>query len=247
MADHRHHLRNEPVRAARRRQHPATSDRFALRRVAPILAVAALLVVAAVGSLLRSDPVGAEVFRIETLSDGTVVIDVISAIKDPELAAAELDAAGFTVSLEAVPTPESLVGRIVAASAEPVPGNQDPNLSTEIDDQRVVQLRAGPGTLGAVTIFYGRSAAEGELYTANDTVPGCADLAGQQVTDEIRQRIIDDYGPRIRWKDLGPPLREIQEDEVDADAVVVQIIGLSSDAALVTVGETAEVQDSMTC
>ena len=246
MADHRHHLRNKLVPAARRRQHPATSDRFALRRVAPILAVAALLVVAAVGSLLRSDPVGAEVFRIETLSDGTVVIDVISAIKDPDRCCGAR-AAGFTVSLEAVPTPESLVGRIVAASAEPVPGNQDPNLSTEIDDQRVVQLRAGPGTLGAVTIFYGRSAAEGELYTANDTVPGCADLAGQQVTDEIRQRIIDDYGPRIRWKDLGPPLREIQEDEVDADAVVVQIIGLSSDAALVTVGETAEFQDSMTC
>ncbi|HAS08969.1 MAG TPA: hypothetical protein DCS55_00360 [Acidimicrobiaceae bacterium] len=247
MADHRSHLRNELVRAARHRQEPATSDRFALRRFAPILAVAALLVVAAVGSLLRSDPVGAEVFRIETLSDGTVVIDVISAIKDPERAAAELDAAGFAVSLEAVPTPESLVGRIVAAAAEPAPGNQDPNLSTEIDDQRVVQLRAEPGTLGTVTIFYGRPAGAGELYVANDTVPGCAELAGRQVTDEIRQRIIDDYGPRIRWKDLGPPLREITAEQIDDEAVVVQIIGLSSEAALVTVGETAEVQDSMTC
>jgi hypothetical protein len=215
--------------------------------VVPVLAAAALVVVAALGSLLRSDPVGAEVFRIETLSDGTVVIDVISAIKDPDLAAAELDAAGFTVTLEAVPTPESLVGRIVAAAAEPAPGNQDPNLATEIDDQRVVQLRAEPGTLGTVTIFYGRPAAAGELYIANDTVPGCAEFAGRQVTDEIRQRIIDDYGPRIRWKDLGPPLREIQGDEVDADAVVVSIIGLSSDAALVTVGESADQQDPVTC
>ncbi len=247
MADHRDHLRNELVRAARRRLQPATSDRFPARRVVPVLAAAALLVVVALGSLLRSDPVGAEVFRIETLSDGTVVIEVISAIKDPELAAAELDAAGFTVTLEAVPTPESLVGRIVAAAAEPAPGNQDPKLSTEIDDQRVVQLRAEPGTLGTVTILYGRPAAAGELYIANDTVPGCAELAGQQVTDEIRQRIIDDYGPRIRWKDLGPPLREIQGDEVDAEAVVISIIGLSSEAALVTVGESADQQDSVTC
>lgn len=247
MTDHRNHLRNELVRAARRRQQPATSDRFPVRRVVPVLAVAALLVVVALGSLLRSDPVGAEVFRIETLDDGTVVIEVISAIKDPERAAAELDAAGFTVSLEAVPTPESLVGRIVAAAAEPAPGNQDPNLSTEIDDQRVVRLRAEPGTLGTVTILYGRPAGAGELYIANDTVPGCAELAGRPVTDEIRQRIIDDYGPRIRWKDLGPPLREIRADEVDSDAVVVSIIGLSSEAALVTVGESADQQGSMTC
>jgi len=247
VADHRSHLRNELVRAARRRQQPATPDRFNLRRVVPALAVGALVVVVALSSLLRSNPAGAEVFRIETLDDGTVVIDVLSAIKDPDRAAAELDAAGFTVTLEAVPTPESLVGRIVAASAEPAPGTRDPALSSEIDEQRVVQLRAEPETLGTVTINYGRSAAEGELYIATDTVPGCSELAGRQVTDKVRQQIIDDYGPRIRWKDLGPPLREITAEQIDDEAVVVQIIGLSSEAALVTVGETAEVQDSMTC
>lgn len=247
MADHRSHLRDELVRAARRRQQPVTPDRFHLRRVVPVLAVGALVVVVALSSLLRSDPAGAEVFRIETLDDGTVVIDVLSAIKDPDRAAAELDAAGFTVTLEAVPTPESLVGRIVAAAAEPAPGNQDPNLSTEIDDQRVVQLRAEPGTLGTVTLLYGRPAAAGELYIANDTVPGCAELAGRRVTDEVRQQIIDDYGPRIRWQDLGPPVREIRVDEIDTDAVVVSIIGLSSEAALVIVGERPDLQEPMRC
>lgn len=247
MADHRDHLRNELVRAARRRQQPATSDRLPVRRVVPVLAAAAILVVIALGSLLRSDPVGAEVFRIETLSDGTVVIDVISAIKDPDLAAAELDAAGFAVTLEAVPTPESLVGQIVGAAAEPAPGSGDPDFSTEAEGQRVVQLRAEPGTLGTVTLLYGRPAAAGELYIANDTVPGCAELAGQRVTDEIRERIIDDYGPRIRWQDLGPPVREIRVDEIATDAVVVSIIGLSSEAALVIVGERSDLQEPMTC
>lgn len=139
MGDHRDRLRAELLAAAHRQGRPTPADRSALRRTAPLLAAAALLSVVAIGSMLRTDPVGAEVFRIDERSDGTVVIEVIGAVKDPEMAAAQLEAAGFSATLEPVPTPASLVGRIVAVAAEPAARTREADLTTESDghDRRV--------------------------------------------------------------------------------------------------------------
>lgn len=248
MADHRDLLRAELVRAAHRQAAPATTGRFSVRRAVPLLvAAAALVIVVAAGSLIRSDPVGAETFRITEQADGTVVVEVIGAIRDPEIAADELEAAGFSVTLEGVPTAPSLVGQLVSVYTEPADGTADAAVATESDGPRVIELRGEPDSLGTVVIMYGRPANEGELYVANDTVPGCAELSGQRITDDLIRAIIDEHGPHVRWQQLGPPVREVQAEQIDDDAVILTILGLSSDSALVIVGDSVEDEPGVSC
>jgi hypothetical protein len=235
VADHRERLRAELIAAARR-EHQRL-ERRPLRRLVPVAVAAAALVVAvALGSVLRSDPVAADVFRIQRTGSDQLVVDVIGPIRDPERAAAELEAVGLSVTLEAVPTPPSLVGDLVALTVEaPVAGPVAP-LEPETDGARVVGSRAEPRGVGRVVIHYGRPAADGEPYTANDTVPGCEDLSGERISDDVARRITREHGPSIRWQLLDDGrVRELPFDQLPEDAVVLRVIGLASDAALAVV------------
>lgn len=235
MADHRDRLRAELLSAARREHQ--RHERRSLRRAVPVAVVAAaLLAIVAVGSVLRSDPVAADVFRIQQTGGGGIVVDVVGSIRDPERAAAELEAVGLSVTLEAVPTPPSLVGDLVSLVVEPPAAGPPAPLERETDGAKVVGFRTEPGDVGKVVILYGREAADGEAYVANDTVPGCEELSGERISDGLARRISEDHGPAIRWQLFDDQqIREMPFDELPDDAVVLRVIGLSSDAALAMV------------
>ena len=179
MNQHRETLRAELLAAHQRRYaKPAQPSRqprqqrprrpvwhFAGAVTAVVLVVT--LVVSAVST--NPTPAAADVFSFRHVDD-EVIVSIIDTIDNPNAAAAELDAQGFHVILDAVPVPAELVGAVIGVAAEG--GTVD---TTASDDGAISEMRFPASEAGTITIRFGRAAEGNETYGANPSIPECAE------------------------------------------------------------------------
>ena len=215
------HLHDAAIkRSAAPRRHRSPLPAMSL---AGVLAVVAVILV-----ILWPRAESAQAFTI-TQTNGTVRVEVSNIVTNPDAATAQLRDAGLDATLQAVPVPAELVGRVVSLSLQ--------------DDAEVEMTRNSKGITtfevlktGLIIVEYGRRAADGETYVATQSSPYCAVWRDQRVGD-IRFEIENSH-ETIRWQMFNTSdnkLTEIQQP--DANAFVQDVIPLSAQEAFIIMSD----------
>ena len=234
LATFRDQLGRQLVAAARRQQSYGRSPdgRWSTIAAAGVVAAAAIVVTAVfVVGLVRTDPVGADVFAIDVV-DGEVRIDVVEMVRNPSRVEDQLyGELGIEADLVAVPTPPELEGRIVAISSE---GPDVPEL--EHGNDRAIARATFPDDFsGYLVVEFGRRAEPGEFYQATTTAPICRDLWG--MTPDQAAPIIAAASSSARYETLDLMMNataDVDSDTIPADYMVVDVVYLSEDQLLLT-------------
>lgn len=240
MTSHRDQLRTALVEAAGRQITAHERRRRLARTGAAVVAFLAVTAGAFIGlNTIESEPASATTFEIQRTGD-EIFIEIIGRVDDPEVARAELAAAGIDATLEPQAAAPSLEGVIVAAEANA--------LDTLIaDGTRVEQIQLGAADV-QLTIFYGRLAEPGEAYIATESTPNCAtDYARRPVTALVAV-IEADHGPVVRFQRIiATGAEELSADDLTEQDIVVDVLPLTDGEAIVLVTQEDPVDESLLC
>lgn len=245
MSRHRDELRAELLEAAHRRTQEGAPVRRRHRRPwrVGVAAAAATACVALVLGLAVDDVrPAAAAFDVHVVDDA-LVIQVIDSVRDPVAAAAELDRHGISVELVGVPASPSLVGDVVATTAE--------SNAAEVEEERgrVTAIRIARDSPTQLTIRYGRPAATDESYEATESIPGCSRYSGQLVTDQLVEALGRRWGPELRWQQVGGTgLQQLDPSAIAPGARFVDILPLGPDEVMIIVTDASSpTPEGMTC
>lgn len=199
-------------------------------RVAAVAAVAALLSIGFV--LVRPSEALADVFEI-TRRDNEVILEVVDLVEDPDSIIQQLSSdLDLEARVEAVPVPDQMIGEIIAVGSL---GSLEPTIE-ESADGTVSTIRLPVDGGGPLIFEYGREANVDEEYAATRPDPSCADFVGRTVSD-ARADLLDAAGT-VQFESVnsdGSVTEELNINNVDPNAIVVQTFFTSSDTLFVDV------------
>ena len=251
MNQHRETLRAELLAAHQRRYaKPAQPSRqprqqrprrpvwhFAGAVTAVVLVVT--LVVSAVST--NPTPAAADVFSFRHVDD-EVIVSIIDTIDNPNAAAAELDAQGFHVILDAVPVPAELVGAVIGVAAEG--GTVDTTAAMTAPSLRCAFPPARPGlspSASAVppkatrpterTPYPGMRRVQGQARDRPSPRPNCPGLGASHPLDAGRQQFVPD----------------LDESDIDADAVIIDVWQMAADQVLIQITDGGPIPNGLGC
>lgn len=232
-----HDLGRELVGAAYRERATARQHRpaFARRRLIPVFAIAAVLLLATVtvadlpGPFDSSEAV-AEVFVITVLED-RIELDVVDIVTDPSEVQDQLrNELGLEAEVFAVASDPQLVGQVsLLGTSGDVAPQMEFNPSGTVD--RVI-LPAGFEQ--SVVIEYGREAAPGELYVMTVTSPLCAQFFGETLEATVDE--VSALATQIRYQAIderGAVAVDPAPETIPGDYILVNIFALSDDSYIV--------------